>query len=335
MHRTQPVAIITRNNRLREILKFAARVAASDSPVLLVGETGVGKEIFADYIHRISSRSRKTMVKIGLSAMPPDLMASELFGHEKGAFTSALNSKPGLFEMANQGTVFLDDIDDVPLEIQSKLLRVLESQELIRVGGTESRPIDIRLISASKVLVEDLVKAQLFRSDLLYRINVVKIEIPPLRERKDDIELLAEHFIKRYAPNRRLTLHPKALEDLMNYHWPGNIRELRNVIHRATLFAQKEITLEEIPLEIRSDHPVDLILDVCSACLTEKGMDLNQTLACLEKKLIMEALKKSGGNQTQAALFLNLSLSTFRDRMRKYKEISEDSSENPVTEIRK
>ena len=133
---------------MQEILKFAARAADSDSPMLLVGETGVGKEIFADYIHRISPRSKNSIVKIGLSAMPPDLMASELFGHEKGAYTSAVNSKPGLFEMANGGTVFLDDIDDVPCEIQGKLLRVLESQELIRIGGTETRPIDIRLISS-------------------------------------------------------------------------------------------------------------------------------------------------------------------------------------------
>ncbi len=320
MQITQAVSIITRNNRLREVLQLAAKVAASDSPVLLVGETGVGKEIFADYIHRLSHRSQNTMVKIGLSAMPPDLMASELFGYEKGAFTSAVNSKPGLFEMADRGTVFLDDIDDVPLDIQSKLLRVLESQELIRVGGRDVRPINTRLISASKVNLEDLVSEQLFRSDLFYRINVVKIEIPPLRDRKDDIELLVAHFMKRYAPNRKLIVSHGALKILTEYDWPGNIRELRNVIHRATLFAQEEITEEEIPVEIRSRKPVENTLDACAICLNEKGMGLNQTLACLEYKLICEALKKYDGNQTHAAQFLNLSLSTFRDRMKKYEE---------------
>ena len=197
MQGTQTISIITRNSRMKELLKLASKAAASDSPILLIGETGVGKEIFADYIHKMSPRSQHSMVKIGLSAMPPDLMASELFGHEKGAFTSAVNSKPGLFEMASRGTVFLDDIADVPREIQGKLLRVLESQELIRIGGTETRSIDIRLISSSKVNLNDLVKAEMFRSDLQYRINVVKIEIPPLRERPDDIELLSNHFIRR------------------------------------------------------------------------------------------------------------------------------------------
>lgn len=325
---TNTISVITRNSRMREILKLAVRVAASDSPVLIEGETGVGKEILADYIHRTSARSQNTMVKIGLSAMPPDLMASELFGHEKGAYTSAVNSKPGLFEMASQGTVFLDDIDDVPMDIQAKLLRILESQELIRIGGVKSRKINIRLISASKVSLLELSNAQMFRSDLLYRINVVKIVLPPLRERPEDIELLIEHFIRRYAPNRKLTIHPLALEQLMDYHWPGNIRELRNVIHRATLFARNEITPDEIPVELRTDNPGEQILQACSACYDRDGMNLNDTLACLERKLIHEALKRTGGNQTQAASFLGLSLSTFRDRLKKHGKVDPQEKEN-------
>jgi len=312
---------------MKEILKFAAQVAVSDSPVLLVGETGVGKEIFADYIHRISHRGQNSIVKIGLSAMPPDLMASELFGHEKGAYTSALNTKPGLFEMANNGTVFLDDIDDVPCEIQGKLLRVLESQELIRIGGTETRSIDIRLISSSKVDLNDLVKAEMFRSDLQYRINVVKIEIPPLRDRPDDIELLSNHFIRRYAPNRQITINMEALNCLENYHWPGNIRELRNVIHRATIFCQDEITIKEIPPEIHDSNPLEQIIGDCSICFNKNGMDLNQILACIEYKLILEAMRKSKGNQSHAAKLLDLSLSTFRDRLKKYKQNPSDCDE--------
>lgn len=316
--------IITQNRKMREILKLADKVAVSDSSVLLIGETGVGKEIFADYIHRISTRSQGTSVKIGLSAMPPDLMASELFGHEKGSFTSASDTKIGLFEVANRGTVFLDDIDDVPLEIQSKLLRVLESRELTRIGGTKTIPIDIRLIAASKVDLNQLVKVHMFRSDLLYRINVVTLEIPPLRERLDDIPLLVEHFIHRYAPNRNLPISHEALSYLMNYHWPGNIRELRNVVQRATLFAQNEISIEEIPSEIRTNNPVEQIISACSVCFNDRGMHFNRIMACLEHKLIREALNRSDGNQSHAAKLLNLSLSTFRDKMKKYQETPSD-----------
>ena len=327
MRGTQAVTIITQNNRMRETIMLADKVAASDSSVLLVGETGVGKEIFADYIHRISHRSQGPIVKIGLSAMPPDLMASELFGHEKGSFTSATDTKKGLFELADNGTIFLDDIDDVPIEIQSKLLRVLESRELIRLGGTTTIPVDIRLIAASKVDLNDLVKAQLFRSDLLYRINVVTLDIPPLRERLDDVPLLVNHFIKRYAPNRRLTISHEALSYLMNYHWPGNIRELRNVVQRATLFAQDEITIEEIPADIRTNNPVEQIISACSVCFNDKGMHLNRIMACLEHKLIREALKRSDGNQSHAAKLLNLSLSTFRDKMKKYEKTPSDCND--------
>ena len=305
---------------MKELLRFAAKAAASDSPILLIGETGVGKEIFADYIHRMSGRSLKSIVKIGLSALPTDLMASELFGHEKGAYTSAVNSKPGLFEMANHGTLFLDDIDDVPCEIQGKLLRVLESHELIRIGGTETRPIDIRLISSSKVDLKDLVKAEMFRSDLQYRIDVVRIEIPPLRDRPDDVEILCNYFIKRYAPNREISITKNAMTCLENYHWPGNVRELRNVIQRATVFAQNEISINELPPEIRDNNPLEKIISDCSICFHTRGMQLDQILSCIEYKLILEALRMSRGNQSRAAERLHLSLSTFRDRWKKYKK---------------
>jgi transcriptional regulator with PAS, ATPase and Fis domain len=320
MRGTQPLAIITHNSRMKDLLKLAATAAASDSPMLLVGETGVGKEVFADYIHRMSARSMNPIVKIGLSAMPVDLMASELFGHEKGAYTNAVSSKPGLFEMANHGTLFLDDIDDVPCEIQGKLLRVLESQELIRIGGIETRPIDIRLISSSKVDLHDLVKAEMFRSDLQYRIDVVRIEIPPLRERPEDIELLCNHFIKRYAPNRPVLISREALTCMENYHWPGNIRELRNVIQRATVFTQDEITISDLPHEIRDNNPLEQIIGDCSVCFNAKGMHLDQILSCIEYRLILDALRKSKGNQSHAATLLHLSLSTFRDRWKRYQK---------------
>lgn len=318
MRGTQLVTLITQNEKMREILKRIDKIADTDTSILLVGETGVGKEIFADYIHRISSRSLNPHVKIGLSSLPPDLMASELFGYEKGSFTSAVADKKGLFEIADSGSIFLDDIDDVPLEIQAKLLRILESRELMRIGGTVNIPINIRLISASKVDLNELVKKQIFRSDLLYRINVVTIEIPPLRNRVDDIPLLVDYFINRYTTDKTLSISKNALSYLKNYHWPGNVRELRNVVQRATLFAENEITIDDLPNEIKLNTPFDQIVRSCKICYNDNGLDFNQVMECLEYRLISDALEKSDGNQSQAAKLLNLSLSTFRDKMKKH-----------------
>ncbi|PLX13482.1 MAG: hypothetical protein C0597_11630 [Marinilabiliales bacterium] len=320
MKGTQPISIITQNKLMREILYKLDKIAMSDSSVLLVGETGVGKEIFADYVHKLSSRSLNPMVKIGLSAMPSELLSSELFGHEKGAFTNADNKKKGLFEVADTGSIFLDDIDDTPMEIQSKLLRVLESREIMAVGGMKPKSIDIRLICASKVDLNELVKRNLFRSDLYYRVNVVTVEIPPLRERMDDIPLLVEYFINKYAPNRKLKITNEALAYLTSYHWPGNVRELRNVIQRAALFAEKEITINEIPKEIVLNNPLERVINACSVCFNDKGMEFTQVMECLEYKLLNQALEKAKGNQTNAAKLLNLSLSTFRDKLKKHKE---------------
>ncbi|NOZ45256.1 MAG: sigma-54-dependent Fis family transcriptional regulator [Chlorobi bacterium] len=330
---TQPVTLITQNSQMRDILKRIDKIANSDTSVLLVGETGVGKEIFADYIHRISNRSLKSLVKIGLSALPPDLMASELFGYEKGSFTSAASSKKGLFELADSGSMFLDDIDDVPLEIQAKLLRVLESRELMRIGGMVNIPVNIRLISASKVNLNDLVEKNMFRSDLLYRINVITIEIPPLRERLDDLPLLVNYFIQRYAPKRMLKITDEALTYLLNYHWPGNVRELRNVVQRAVIFADKKITPEEIPANIKLNNPIEQIVKACSVCFSGNGMKFTEVINCLEYKLIQDALHKSGGNQSNAAKKLNLSLSTFRDKMKKFETYS-PNCKNVVAENR-
>ena len=319
MRGTQTLSIITQNLAMREILYKLDKIAMSDSSVLLVGETGVGKEIFADYVHKLSSRSLNPMVKIGLSAMPSELLASELFGYEKGAFTNADNKKKGLFEIADTGSIFLDDIDDTPFEIQSKLLRVLESREIMPIGGTKTKSIDIRLISASKVDLKELVKRNLFRSDLYYRINVVSVEIPPLRQRMDDIPLLVDYFINKYAPNRRLRINKEALAYLAGYHWPGNVRELRNIIQRAALFAEKEITVNEIPKEIILNNPLERIINACSVCFNDKGMEFSQVMDCLEFRLLNQALEKAEGNQTNAAKLLNLSLSTFRDKLKKIK----------------
>jgi transcriptional regulator with PAS, ATPase and Fis domain len=311
------VSLITQNSQMRSIISMLGQITESDGTVLLIGETGVGKEIFAEYIHQTSNRCLKPFFKIGLSALPVELMESELFGHEKGSFTGAMNLKKGLFELASTGSLFLDDIDDVPLNIQSKLLRVLESHEFMRIGGTVSIPVDVRLIAASKVNLKELVDKGLFRRDLYYRINVIPVEIPALRDRKDDIIILAEHFIKRFSPEKKINISKEAHDLLLKYPWPGNIRELRNIIQRTVIFCNGEINAEHLPLEINNQNERPSIINSCLNCWIEKGMNYNQIVQCLEKNLIHEALEHASGNQSEAARILGLSLSTFRDKMKK------------------
>jgi two-component system response regulator AtoC len=310
--------VITRSQNMRAIISRINTIAASDSSVLLIGETGVGKELFADYIHRSSPRRDKPFVKVALSAMPHDLLESELFGHERGAFTSASSEKKGLFELAHAGTLFLDDIDDVPQPIQTKLLRVLESHEVMRVGGTDTIPVDVRLVTASKVDLKELVNRNLFRADLFYRINVFPVEIPPLRDRREDIPLLIDHFLERFAPGRRLVVVPEAQRALINYNWPGNVRELRNIMQRIALFAVEEIRPQDLPPEFHNGTPIELLVKACSQCFLDDSLSFNQIVTCLETNLLRRALKEAAGNRTQAARFLGLSLSTMRDKLRKY-----------------
>ena len=312
------LTIITQNKKMNAIIELIRKIANSDSSVLLIGETGVGKEIFTDYIYHTSKRASNPFIKIALSAMPPDLMASELFGHEQGSFTSANRLKKGLMEIADGGTLFLDDIDDIPLDIQAKLLRVLESGEILRVGGIKTISVNIRLISASKVDLKELVKKNLFRNDLYYRINVVPIEIPPLRERRDDIPLLIDHFLKKFSPDKNIKVSPEALAILINHPWLGNVRELRNVIQRVSIFCSDIIKLSDLPPEFNKESPLIQIIKACSLCFSNDKFNFNQIVHCVESNLIREALKETNGNQSDAAKKLGLSLSTFRDKMRKY-----------------
>jgi len=316
---TQPqFKLIAHSEPMRDILRRIETIADSDSSVLLIGETGVGKEMVAEYVHRTSARSEKPFVKVGLAALPPDLLESELFGHEKGAFTSASNEKKGLFELANGGSIFLDDIDDFPLNLQSKLLRVLESSELMRVGGMKPIPIDVRLITAAKIDLRELCERGAFRSDLYYRINVVPITIPPLRERPEEIPHLIKHFLHRFAPDKELRVSKEAMDNLLHYPWPGNIRELRNIIQRITLFAHDEITTADLPQEIIQESPMDTLLKACTRCFREDGMTFEQVVGCLEMNLLRQTLRDTKGNRSQAARRLKMSLSTFRDKLKKY-----------------
>ncbi len=312
------LTLITQNEKMREILSNINKVVDTDSSILLIGETGVGKEIFAEYIHKSSNRAPNPFVKIGLASLPPSLLSSELFGHEKGSFTSATNIKKGLFEIANSGSIFLDDIDDVPIEIQTKLLRVIETKELMHVGGTKEIPVDVRLITASKVDLKDLVKKGIFRADLFYRLNVVPIHIPPLRDRRDDILPLCEYFLKLFQPEKKIEISQEALKAFVNYSWPGNVRELKNLIHRISLFAENTIELVDLPPEISLNNPIENLLKACHNCYVGEGWDFDQIVQCLEQNLLNEALKQSKGNQSSASNILGLKLSTFRDKIKKH-----------------
>jgi transcriptional regulator with GAF, ATPase, and Fis domain len=313
--------IMTQNRRMLDILSRLRTIARTEGAVLLIGETGVGKELLAEFVHQESPRASQPLVKVGLASLPRELLESELFGHEKGAYTHAIALKKGLFELSNGGSIFLDDIDDFPLELQSKLLRALEAHEILRVGGTVPIRINTRLISATKVDLKALVERRAFRADLYYRINVMPVSIPSLRERADDIPLLAAYLLRIFAPDRELSLSAAASATLTRYPWPGNIRELRNVIQRICLFAEGTVDESELPAEIFSQPetgPASALSRQCEICREERDLSLEDVVACVERHLLEEALAKSGGNQSQAARSLRLSLSTLRDKLRKH-----------------
>lgn len=317
MNRLQSISIITQDEKMLNLIERINKVVDSDSSILLIGETGVGKEVFADYIHHLSNRGQQPFVKIGLSAMPSELLESELFGFEKGSFTNADHLKQGMFEMAHTGSIFLDDIDDTPLYLQAKLLRVLESNEIRHIGGTNSIPVDVRLICASKFEVKDLVEQNKFRQDLFYRINIVQIRIPPLRGRKNDIPLLVDHFLKRFAPEKNLSIADETLKLFMDYQWPGNVRELRNVIQRSSLFAEKIIEIKDLPDDLIQLNHLEKLVNTCHTCYISGEMTYQEVLNCLESRLLNEALQNTKGNQSEAAKKLGMKLSTFRDKLKK------------------
>lgn len=310
--------IVARGRATLDILQRLDTIALSDRTVLFIGETGVGKERFAEYVHKKSVRRFKPLVKIDVATLPRELVESELFGHEKGAFTGAAAEKKGLFEIAEGGSLLLNDIDDLPIELQPKLLRAMESHEIQRVGGIRTIKIDVRFITTSKVSLKDLVDQGKFRADLFYRLNVVPITIPPLRDRREDIPALIEHYLKFYLPEKTVTVSKEALRALVNYPWPGNVRELVNVIGRILLFVNDTITLEDLPHEIRGEDPMDMLIKSCSRCFFEQQMSYEQIIACLETNLLRKALELHHGNKSRAAAFLGLKFSTFRDKLVKY-----------------
>jgi DNA-binding NtrC family response regulator len=302
--------IIGRSPAMQEIFDTIERVAPTRATVLLAGESGVGKDLVARAIHFHSPRRDRPLVKINCSSIPENLMESELFGYEKGAFTGANINKPGKFEQADTGTVFLDEIGDVPGTIQVKLLRVLQEREFERLGSNLTRHIDVRVIAATNQDLRAALEQGTFREDLYYRLNVVPLNIPALRERKQDIPFLANHFVKKLAPDtgcRVETITDAAMEKLTGYHWPGNVRELENVIERSLVMAQgTELDAADIKLESAPRiKPRD------EAHFLPEGM----TLDAYEQEIIREALRRADGNKSQAARLLGLTRNALRYRL--------------------
>jgi DNA-binding NtrC family response regulator len=313
--RYQHPNIVARSEKMQEVLATVERVAATNSTVLLGGESGVGKDLIARAIHEKSRRASGPFIKINSTAIPENLLESELFGYEKGAFTGAASSKPGKFELANNGTLFLDEIGDVPPATQVKLLRVLQEREFERLGGTKTIKVDVRLVAATNRDLRAALEEGTFREDLYYRLNVVPIDIAPLRERKEDIPELVDLFISRFSVEKEKEsgkpitgLAPNALPILMAHHWPGNVRELQNVIERACALARGPmLTATDIRLDSRTKPS-----DASNGFLPE-GLTLEQW----EDEMIREALRRANGNKSQAARLLGLSRNALRYRLSK------------------
>ena len=305
--------IIYRSEKMKNLMETLPRIAESNSNVLITGESGVGKELIANALHRLSQRANREFVTINCAAFPEGLLESELFGHMKGAFTDAHYNKQGLFEIADGGTIFLDEVGDMPLSLQAKLLRVIENGTFRRVGGVTDIKVDVRIISATNKDLKKEIEEGKFREDLYYRLNVIPVHIPPLRERRDDIPLLAEYFVNKYHPGKRLS--GEAMEALKNYSWRGNVRELENVIERVCLLTKSdEITLQDLPPEIIMDTKERPIVPE----LPSTGINLDKLVEDIEKQYIIKALKMTQNTKVDAARLLGLSFRSFRYRLKKY-----------------
>jgi transcriptional regulator with PAS, ATPase and Fis domain len=306
--------VIGKSRPMRQVLSQIVKVARTDSTVLLLGESGTGKELIAESIVEQSPRRDKSFVRINCAAISPSLMESELFGHERGAFTGAVSQKPGCFEQADQGTLFLDEIGDMPMELQVKLLRVLQESSFFRVGGDTPITVDVRIIAATNKKLESMVADQNFREDLFYRINVFPVSLPPLRERPKDVPLLASHFLEKMAPGK--SFDPSAVALMENYAWPGNVRELENVVERASVMADSHMVVE-------GDHLPNLLKTAAPEAMAHSfsgnlSLSLDETLKEIEKRLICESLKKNRGVQVRAAEKLGINQRSLWNRIKKY-----------------
>lgn len=307
--------IIAQSRKMRNVLEIAAQVAPRDSTVLLTGESGTGKELLAKAIHQNSTRSGKPFIAVNCGALPEALAESELFGHRKGAFTGAIADRAGKFEAANEGTIFLDEIGELPLNLQVKLLRVIQEREIDKIGNPTPVKVNVRIIAATNRNLKNRIEDNEFREDLYYRLSVVTIDIPPLSEHSEDIALLLHHFLdklqKRYGLPA-LKVSDEAVERLTHYDWPGNVRELENVTERLVVLSKSDTIAEaDLPPEIRMKGPT---VSSINLRLPEEGISLEE----IEKELLVRSLEKFNGNQTQSAKYLNISRKTLIYRMEKY-----------------
>lgn len=324
--------IIGKSPRMKQVFDLVIQAAPSRSTVLITGESGTGKELVARATHSHSSRADKAFVTVNSGNLPPDLLESTLFGHVKGAFTGAVYPKKGLFDLADKGSIFFDEIGNIPLETQAKLLRVMQEREFMRLGGMETIKVDVRIIAATNVDLKQEVEEGRFREDLFYRLHVIAVHLPPLRERKDDIPLLVQHFLDKYgAENSRphLELAPEALDLLMDYDWPGNVRELENAIERATVLTRgQRIGLELIPDHVRraptynSPHVV----------MPPEGVALKEVTATYERQWIESALEAAGGVQKRAAELLRIKPTTLNEMIKRYDIRPRRRKASPATE---
>ncbi len=314
--------IIGKSERMQEVFRMIERVAATDSTVLILGESGTGKELIANAIHYASDRREGPFIPVNCGAIPDELLESELFGHEKGAFTHAIRTRIGRFELANKGTIFLDEIAEMSPRLQVKLLRVLQDRAFERVGGVKTIKVDIRIIAATNQDLEKMVREGRFREDLYYRLNVIPIHVPPLRERKSDIPLLVQAFLERFSNKRgrRATMRitDEALGCLMRYHWPGNVRELENLIERLVILCPSDtITVKDLPDYILGQ--VDTPDASPEIEIPDEGISLSAAVSEFERKLIIQALNKTGWVKNRAAQLLRVNRTTLIEKMKKQK----------------
>jgi len=313
--------MIGRSRVMRDVFERISKVAKTDSTILIMGPSGTGKELVASAIHKLSHRHQKNRISVNCGAIPSELLESELFGHMKGSFTGAISNRKGRFELAQGGSIFLDEIGDMPMLLQVKLLRVLQERVIEPIGSTEILPIDVRVIAATHRDIDKAVTEGKFREDLFYRLNVIPIKMPALKERREDIPLLISHFLDRFVSadhSNEISFAPLTMDLLLGYDWPGNVRELENVIERLVILrGGNEILPEDLPAKIFRSNPLATQTYKTLFELPDLGVDLKQILSDIEDSLIMQAMNRTRGNKNQASKLLTLNRTTLIEKMKK------------------